>query len=163
MMHERAHYHDEAVNHQLPIAAAFWIIWIVSVEECSRLMHLMQIHCSTHLVILNATATQYTSSLNGVYCPPLTSTVKSSLFAHAYFSPLSLAVRLHRCCMETVLIRLTELDFFLDRLYLNIYIYLSIYHLSIYLSIFREREKRDNLTCIVYVFIYYNNIITTII
>ncbi|KAF6101775.1 zinc finger protein 572 [Phyllostomus discolor] len=28
----------------------------------------------------------------------LTSTVKSSLFTHAHSSPLSLAVRLHRCC-----------------------------------------------------------------
>ena len=29
--------------------------------------------------------------------PPLTSTVKSSLFTHAHFSPLSLAARLHWC------------------------------------------------------------------
>ena len=25
VMHERAHYHDEAANHQLPVVAAFWI------------------------------------------------------------------------------------------------------------------------------------------
>ena len=62
MMHERVRSHEEAANHQLPIAAAFWIIQIVSVEECSSLMqNLMQICCSTHSVILNATATQYTS------------------------------------------------------------------------------------------------------
>ena len=30
--------------------------------------------------------------------PPLTSTVRSSLFTHAHSSPLSLAVRFHRCC-----------------------------------------------------------------
>ena len=30
--------HDEAVNHQLPIAAAFWITQIVSVAEYSSLM-----------------------------------------------------------------------------------------------------------------------------
>ena len=37
---------------------AFWIIWIVSAEECSNLMQsLMQIHCCTHSVILNAMAT----------------------------------------------------------------------------------------------------------
>ena len=30
--------------------------------------------------------------------PPLTSTVKSSLFTHDHSSPLSLAARLHRCC-----------------------------------------------------------------
>ena len=49
---------------------AFWIIWIVSVEECSSLMqNWMHIHCSTCSVILNAMATQYTCSLNGVYHP----------------------------------------------------------------------------------------------
>ena len=30
--------------------------------------------------------------------PPLTSTVTSSLFTHAHFSPLSLAAGLHQCC-----------------------------------------------------------------
>ena len=30
--------------------------------------------------------------------PPLTRTVKSSLFTHAHSSPLSLAARLHQCC-----------------------------------------------------------------
>ena len=30
--------------------------------------------------------------------PPLTSTVKSSLFTHVHPSPLSLAARLHQCC-----------------------------------------------------------------
>ena len=70
VMYAQAHCHDEAANHQLPIAAAFWIIWIVSVEECSRLTQsLMQIHCSAHSIILNATTTQYTCSLNGVYHP----------------------------------------------------------------------------------------------
>ena len=54
VMHERAHCCDEAANHQL---AAFWIIWIVSVEEYLSLMEsLMQIHCSTCLAILNATS-----------------------------------------------------------------------------------------------------------
>ena len=49
---------------------AFWIIRVVSVEECSSLIqNLMQIRCCPHLVILNATATQYTRSLNGI-CRP---------------------------------------------------------------------------------------------
>ena len=57
MMHEQARCRDEAANHQLPIAVAFWIIWIVSTGECSRLpQNLMQIHCSTRSVTLNATA-----------------------------------------------------------------------------------------------------------
>ena len=38
VMHKRARCCDEAVNHQFPIAAAFWITWIVSAEECSSLL-----------------------------------------------------------------------------------------------------------------------------
>ena len=69
-MHQWACCNDGAANHQLPRAAAFWIISVVSVEECLCLtQNLMQIHCSAHSVILNVTATQYTCSLNGVYCP----------------------------------------------------------------------------------------------
>ena len=67
---EQVHCHDEAANHQLPITAFFCIIQTVSTEECSSLMqNLMQTHYSTCSVILNATATQYTCSFNGVYCP----------------------------------------------------------------------------------------------
>ena len=70
VMHEWMHCRDKAANHQLPIAAAFWIKQIVSMEECSVLVqNLMQIRCSTCSVILNVTATQYTCSLNGVYHP----------------------------------------------------------------------------------------------
>ena len=70
VMHEWACCQDEAADHQLPIAAAFWIIQIVSLEECSSsTQNLMQIHCSTRSVILNATATQYTCSLEGIYYP----------------------------------------------------------------------------------------------
>ena len=70
MMHEQACCHDEAVNHQLPIATAFCIIQIVSVEECSSVMqNLMQNACSTCSVIWNVMTTQYTCSLSGIYCP----------------------------------------------------------------------------------------------
>ena len=69
-MHEWVYCHDEAANHQLPIAVAFRIIQIISMEEYSSLMqNLMQICCSTRLVILNVTATQYKCSLNSIYCP----------------------------------------------------------------------------------------------
>ena len=69
-MHEWEYCHEEAVNHQLPIAVAFWIIWIVSAEECANLkQNLMQVRCSAHSVILNAVATQCTCSLSGVYHP----------------------------------------------------------------------------------------------
>ena len=37
VMHEGTFCHDEDANHQLPIAAALWIIPIVSTEECSSL------------------------------------------------------------------------------------------------------------------------------
>ena len=69
-MHEWVCYHDEAANHQLPTAVAFWIIQIVSTQECSSLMqNLMQIRCSTYSVTLNAMATQCTCSLNSIYHP----------------------------------------------------------------------------------------------
>ena len=69
-MREQAHCRDEAANHQVPIAVAFWIIQIAYAEECSSLIqNLMQIHCSICSVILNARVTQYTCSLNGIYSP----------------------------------------------------------------------------------------------
>ena len=72
---------------------------IQSMEECSSLMqNLMQTHCSTRSVILNATATPYTCSLNGVYCPHWVSTMKLTLFMHLHSSPFSLAARLHQWC-----------------------------------------------------------------
>ena len=61
---------DEAVSHQLTITANFWIIRILSMEEFSSLMqNLMQICCSTHSTILNATAMYYISSFNCGYRP----------------------------------------------------------------------------------------------
>ena len=70
LMHDSEHCHDEAAGHQLSIAAAFWIIWIVSVEEYSSFTkNLMQIRSSTHSVILNTMTTQYRHSVNGVYRP----------------------------------------------------------------------------------------------
>ena len=57
MMLERAHHHDKAAHHQLPIAAAFWIIRVVSTEECwSLIQNLMLICYSTRSVILSARA-----------------------------------------------------------------------------------------------------------
>ena len=53
MMHEWVRCHDEAANHQLPIAEAFWIIQIVSKEEClSLIQDLMQIYCSTRSFLM---------------------------------------------------------------------------------------------------------------
>ena len=101
VMHEWAHSHDKAANHQFPIAVAFWIIWIVSMEECSSLMQnlmqsLLQIHCSTcsHFECNSHTVHIFTQ---WHLLPPLTSTVKSSLFTHVHSSLLPLAARLHQC------------------------------------------------------------------
>ena len=80
-----------------PYLEAFWMP-IVSLEEWSSLMqNLMQIYCSIHSVILNVIATQYTCLVNGIYHPPLTNIVKSSLFMQVHFCPLSLAARLYQC------------------------------------------------------------------
>ena len=79
----------------LPTAATFWIIHIVSAEECSSLMqNFMQICCSVLSVILNVMSTQYTQQYP---LTPVTSRVKSSLFTHVHSSSLSLAARLHQC------------------------------------------------------------------
>ena len=97
VMHERARCLDGAANQQLPTAAAFWIIWMVSTEECSSLtQNLMQILCSTHSVILNVTATQYTCSLKGVCHPHWLVQWSHCWWLHS--SPRSLAARLHWCC-----------------------------------------------------------------
>ena len=94
VMHEQARCHDEATNHQLPMAVAFWIIWIVSVEECSSFtQNFMQFCCSTCSVILNAMATQYTCSLSGVYRPHCL----LQWSRHCSCMSLSLAARLHQC------------------------------------------------------------------
>ena len=56
----------------------------------------MQIHCSTHSVILcDGHAVHMLSHWR--LPSPLTSTVKSSLFMHVHSSPLSLAARVHQC------------------------------------------------------------------
>ena len=98
VMHEWAHCHDEAANHQLPIAAAaFWIIRIVSMEKCSSLIlqYFMQICCFT----AQSFWIQWphnTHAHSMAYTSP-TSTVKSSLFMHAHSSPLSSVAMLQWC------------------------------------------------------------------
>ena len=61
--------HGETANHQLPVAAASESSKVSS-QECLCLMqNLIQILPSTCSVILNVMATQYTCSLNSIYCP----------------------------------------------------------------------------------------------
>ena len=116
VMREWEHCHDEAANSQLPIAAAFWIIQILSTEEHSSLMKtLMQIRCSTCSVILNAMDTQYTCSLNSVYCPqwPAQWSCHCSRMlipVHSPWLPGSINV------VQTILIMLIMAGLFPDRL-----------------------------------------------
>ena len=88
---------------------------------------LMQIHYSTCSLTLNVSATQYTCSPNGIYCTPLTSTVKSSLFTHAHSSPLSLAARLHWCCANCSYYINNGWTLSRQTSYIQIYVYVCIY------------------------------------
>ena len=98
VMREQACCCDEAARHQVPTAAAFSVVQIVSVEACSRLtpagadsllQALSPFDHNDHTV---HTLTQQHLP------PPLTSTVKSSsLFTRVHPSPRSLAARSHRC------------------------------------------------------------------
>ena len=100
LMGEWVHCCDEDANHQLSIAMAFWIIQIVSAEECSSLMqNMVQICCSTscHFECDSHTVHKLTE---WHLPPPLTSIVMSSLFTHVHSSSLSLAARLHQCCAK---------------------------------------------------------------
>ena len=95
VMHEQGLCPGQAANHQLPIAVAFWIIQIVSTEECSSLTQNLMHYSLSHFECDSRTVHRLTQQC---LPPPLTSTVKSSLFTHAYSSPLSLATRLHWFC-----------------------------------------------------------------
>ena len=93
---------------------AFRIIQIVSTEEGSSLtQNLMQIPCSTSSVIFNEMATQYTCSLNSVYCPHclVQWNCRSRMFipVHSPWLPGYMDVT------QTVLVILTMAGLFLDR------------------------------------------------
>ena len=93
VMHEFLHCRVEAANHQLPIVTAFWIIRIASAEECSSLMQSdtdSLLYLLSHLGFDSHTVHMLTQRR---LPPPLTSTVKPSLFAHVHSSSLSLAAR----------------------------------------------------------------------
>ena len=62
-MYDQVHCHDEAANHQLPIAVAFWIIH----RGMFKLDTKVDAGSLLYSLILNVTATYYTCSLNGIY------------------------------------------------------------------------------------------------
>ena len=100
VMHERARCCDEPANHPLPTAVAFWIIWIVSSEKCSRLMQIVWRSVALHISHFECDSHTVRMLTQQHLPPPLTSTVKLSLFTHVHSSPLSLAARWHRCCIN---------------------------------------------------------------
>ena len=124
-MHEQENCCDQAVSHQLPIAAALWIIQIVSTEECWSLMqNVMQNHCSTHSNILNTTATQYACSLNHVYHPHwLVQWSHRCSCTRILVHSLWLPGHINANVAQTILIILTRLDFFwtglVNKIFLN--------------------------------------------
>ena len=92
-MRELVHCCDEAATHQLPIAADFWIIQVVSME-------LMQI-CCPHSLSHFEWDSYTVHILNPRHLlPPMTTAVKLSLFTHVHSNPLSLAPSYHGCCVN---------------------------------------------------------------
>ena len=106
MMHEWVCCRDEATNHQLPTAAAFWIC-----RGMFKLNAKFDADVLPYSLILNATATQYTCALNSIYHPHWL--VEWShpcscmhIPVHSPWLPCYINV------MQTVLIILIMLDFF---------------------------------------------------
>ena len=87
-MHEQVCCCDKAAHHQLLTDVDFWIIQIVSTEECSSLtQNLMQICCCTccHFECDSHTVHMLTQP----HLPsPMTTTAKLSLCTHVHSSPL---------------------------------------------------------------------------
>ena len=121
VMHERAHCHDEAANHQLPSESSERFLWR---NECSSLMqNLMNIHCSTHSVILNVMATQYTTcSFNGVYHPNWL-VQWSRHCSHTHIPVHSPRLPGYNDVAQTILVKLTMVGLFTDlpHTYMNPY------------------------------------------
>ena len=108
------------------------------------MQNLMQIHCSTCSVILNAMATQCTCSLNGVYCPHwlVQWSCHCSYMRIPVHSPL--ATRLQRCCAyQSRYINNGWTFFLIDLEYIHLirkYYYYFFKKYFIYLFLERWRE-----------------------
>ena len=90
---------------------SWWICQSLVAHSCDLLNHPSSFHGVIFKLNTKSDANSLLSSLSHFECddhtvhmltqwclpPPLTSTVKSSLFTHAHSSPLALAARLHRC------------------------------------------------------------------
>ena len=139
MMREQAHCCDEAANHQLPIAATFWINLNsflegmfklnIKLDTDSLLYFLSHFECDGHTVHM---LTQHCLLV------PLTSTVKSSLFTHVHSSPLSLAARLHRCHASCSCYINNGWSFSGQTSYFYIYLYILDIFICLYTYIFHR-------------------------
>ena len=101
---------------------AFWVIQIVSTEECSSLMqNLMQICCSNCSVISNTTGHTVHMLTQRHLLPSLTSAVKLSLFTYVHSSPLPWLLN-YIDVVQTILMILKMAGLFPDRpwYYINI-------------------------------------------
>ena len=113
-------------HHLSPVARGCspWVIWIVSAEQCSSLTQNLMLICSTYSVIFNATATQYSCSLSGVYHPHWL--VQWSCHCshmripvHSPWLPSYVDVSTHHYAVQTFFVILTIAELFLDRPHIN--------------------------------------------
>ena len=133
VMDEQAHCHDETADHQLPIAVAFWITWIVSTEECSNLTQNLLLYSLSHFECDGHTG----HMLNGVCHPHWL--VQWSRHCSCVRIPV------HSPClpgyidiMQTLPVMLTMSGLFLDRpvgVYIYIHTYVQTHNLCIQISI----------------------------
>ena len=93
----------------------------------------MQIHCSTHLVLLNVTATQFTRSLNGIYSPHwLVQWSHHCLHMRIpVHSPQLLDIAGYIDVAQTILIILIVAGLFPDRPCIYIHIHTTSHHLCV--------------------------------
>ena len=94
MMHEQVHCRDEAANRQLGL--------LNHLNSFHREMFKFYSKCHADLFLRSLSHFEYDGHtvhmvIQWHLWPPLTSTVKFSLFTHVHVSPLSLSARLHRC------------------------------------------------------------------
>ena len=114
MMHERARCGDEAANHHLPMAAAFWMNHQNSFHRGMLKLNAKSDRFIALLSHLNIMATQYTCSLNAVYHPHWL--VQWSHHCSHMCTPVhSPWLPGYMDVVQTVLITLTMAGLFLDR------------------------------------------------
>ena len=133
-MPEQARCHDEAANHQLVVHSCGLLN---HPNSFCRSMFKFKAKFDADLLLYSLSHFEYNSHTvhmltQQCLLPPLTSTVKSSLFTHVHFSPLSLAARLHRCHTNFLII-LTMPGLFPDRSHMLKCFNYNFYFKSIFL------------------------------